>query len=279
MIEIYDGIDSSINDKSFSSYRKNLGNKLFIYGCSRVMADLLGCDLIAPETALIRRVNNVTLQYQEQIFPFGSIYNGKKITTPIKEINDNDIVQYKTLENIINVFPNHGFLIKSYFSKYKYFKPYKDLIRKYYEPLTLDKRSDDSMIIMLRDSYLDSSFKLPYFYYLDILKTEKFDKLYVSLDHYEKHEPFIKQISNYAPIIIDGDILDVFKTITSFKKIIACQGTFSFWAAFLSHADIIYWPITMDGPNSGKNSHNLVFNTYVDLLVDDEERYKHIQIK
>ena len=46
----------------------------------------------------------------------------------------------------------------------------------------------------------------------------------------------------------------------------------------LSNADKIYWPITNDGPNSGKNSNNAVFNTYVNLVVDDEPRYEFINV-
>ena len=79
--------------------------------------------------------------------------------------------------------------------------------------------------------------------------------------------------------MIDGDIIEVFSEITSFNKIIASQGTFSFWACFLSSAEKIYWPITNDGPNSGKNSDNPVFNTYVNLIVDDEDRYEFINVE
>ena len=83
----------------------------------------------------------------------------------------------------------------------------------------------------------------------------------------------------YNPKFIDGDILDVFSEITSFNKIIAAQGTFSFWACLLSSAEKIYWPITNDGPNSGSNSNNPIYNTYVNLIVDDEDRYSFINVE
>ena len=88
----------------------------------------------------------------------------------------------------------------------------------------------------------------------------------------------LDKLQKYSPTIIDGTILDVFSEITSFNKIIAAQGTFSFWACFLSNANKIYWPITNDGPNSGKNSNNPVFNTFVNLIVDDESRYEFINV-
>ena len=67
------------------------------------------------------------------------------------------------------------------------------------------------------------------------------------------------------------DIISLFKEITSFNKIIAAQGTFSFWASFLSNAEKIYWPITKIGPN-------IVGHRDVNLIVDDEQRYTNIYV-
>jgi hypothetical protein len=132
---------------------------------------------------------------------------------------------------------------------------------------------------MLRSSNHDGSFVLPDSYYLNIISQETFDNLYISFDHINKHQSLINKLEKYNPKLIDGDILDVFSEITSFNKIIAAQGTFSFWACFLSNAEKIYWPLTNDGPNSGMNSDNPVYNTYVNLIVDDEERYSNINVK
>jgi hypothetical protein len=131
---------------------------------------------------------------------------------------------------------------------------------------------------MLRSSNHDGSFVLPDSYYLNIISQETFDNLYISFDHINKHQSLISKLEKYNPKLIDGDILDVFSEITSFNTIIAAQGTFSFWACFLSNANKIYWPITNDGPNSGKNSDNPVFNSYVNLTVDDESRYELINV-
>jgi hypothetical protein len=131
---------------------------------------------------------------------------------------------------------------------------------------------------MLRSSNYDGSFVLPDSYYLNIISQETFDNLYISFDHINKHQSLINKLEKYNPKLIDGDILEVFSEITSFNTIIAAQGTFSFWACFLSNANKIYWPITNDGPNSGKNSNNPVFNSYVNLTVDDEPRYELINV-
>jgi len=279
MIQIFDDYAGELEGGYFSSPKKNLGNKLFIYAACRIMADILDVNLISPETALIRREDNNTSKYVNQFFPFKGIYNRKEIKEPLKLISDNDSIHFKSIENLLNEYPNHGFINQSYWSKYDYIKPYKHMVKDYYKSLVLPQRTDNSIVIMLRDSRIDARFYINDDYYTDLLEKETFDKLYISLDHVDKHQGLLNKLEKYNPIILDGMILDIFSQVTSFKKIIAAQGTFSFWACLLSNADKIYWPITLDGPNSGNNTDNVIFNTYVNLVVDDENRYTLVNIK
>jgi len=278
MVKIYDEYDLYLEGGYFSSPRKNLGNKLFIYSACRIISELLGYELISPENALIRREDTKNGQYKEIMFPFKGV-KGNIVDNPIKVIQDGDIIQLGSIQNLIQSYPNHGFINQSYFSKYDYIKPYKIKVKEYFKSIVKDKRGSNDLVIMLRSSNHDGSFVLPDSYYLNIISQETFDDLYISFDHINKHQSLINKLEKYNPKLIDGDILDVFSEITSFNKIIAAQGTFSFWACFLSNAEKIYWPLTNDGPNSGMNSDNPVYNTYVNLIVDDEERYSNINVK
>jgi hypothetical protein len=274
MIEISDEFHTSTGGNYFTSYKKNLGNKLFIYSCSRLLSDILDYDLICPEKALIRRENQITNQYEDIYFPFGSVHGRTQVKNPIFVVNDEDIVSCGSLENLIKRYPNHGFFIQTYFSKYDYIKPYKDKVKEYFKSLVLPNRNDNDLVIMLRNSTMAGNFMLPDKYYLDILETETFDNLYISLDHKFKHVNLLKKLEKYNPIFIEGDILHVFSQVTSFNKIVAAQGTFSFWACFLSNAEKIYWPNTNDGPNSN----NPTWEKYMNLKIDDEERFHHVYV-
>ena len=277
MVKIYDEYDSYLEGGHFSSPRKNLGNKLFIYSACRIISELLGYELISPENALVRREDTENGQYKEILFPFKGV-KGNIVDNQIKVIQDGDIIHLGSIENLIQSYPNHGFINQSYFSKYDYIKPYKNKVKEYFKSIVKDKRGGNDLVIMLRSSNHDGSFVLPDSYYLNIISQETFDNLYISFDHINKHQSLINKLEKYNPKLIDGDILEVFSEITSFNTIIAAQGTFSFWACFLSNANKIYWPITNDGPNSGKNSDNPVFNSYVNLTVDDESRYELINV-
>ena len=278
MVEIYDEYESYLDGSHFSSPRKNLGNKLFIYAACRIISDLLDYDLISPSNALIRRENSETGTYEEIVFPFKSVTGRTKVTNQIKVIQDGDMIALQSIENLIKNFPNHGFINQCYFSKYDYIKPYKNMVKEYFKTITKPKKKTNDLVIMLRSSNHDGSFVLPSTYYLNIISNETFDNLYIAFDHYNKHSDLINSLSQYNPKLIDGNIIDVFSELTSFNKIIAAQGTFSFWVCFLSDAEKIYWPLTNDGPNSGKNSDNPIYNTYVNLIVDDEDRYEFINV-
>jgi hypothetical protein len=275
MITFYDDYVEGLLGGHFSSFRKNLGNKLFIYGISRVAADILDYDLIVPENPLIRRELTSVGGYVNEIFPFKSITGRNRVETPTKSMDDIDLYNFNGLENFLNNYKNHHIEVLGYFTKYDYVKPYKEQIRSYYSSLVKPKKNNNDMVIMLRNSRDDARFVLPDEYYLNIIENESFDKLYVGYDHLYKHQSLIKKLEKYNPIYLESGILDIFSEITSFNKIIACQGTFSFWTSFLSNADKIYWPTTNDGPNSN----NEVFNQFVNLKVDDEDRYTFIPIE
>ena len=55
------------------------------------------------------------------------------------------------------------------------------------------------------------------------------------------------------------------------ETIIASQGTYSFWTSLLSNAKTIIWPVTELGPNKTTDPN-------VDLVVNDEDRYKFIYV-
>jgi hypothetical protein len=274
MITFYDEYSVSLEGGSFSTFRKNLGNKLFIYAVARIISDILNCNLILPENPLVRRELFHT-GYQNEKFIMQGIYDRKNIEGDKVTLDDRDLLHYKSISNFIENHPNRPIEILGYYTKYEYIKPYKEKIKSYYQSYIKPKRNDDDIIIMLRDSTMDGRFVLPDEYYLNILEKEKFDRLYVSFDHCHKHNTLFEKLKKYNPIYLESGIQTLFSEITSFNKIIACQGTFSFWACFLSNAKKIYWPMTDDGPNSN----NEKFIEGVNLVVDDEERYEFINLK
>jgi hypothetical protein len=272
MVKIYDGYESYCEGGSFSSPRKNLGNKLFIYAACKIMADILEYDLEVPNNSQIQRMGNI------ELFPYGSITGRKKIEKPFIWISDMDVVNLESLEKITEMVRGGMLHTNASFTAYPLLKPYQDEVKLLYKDLVKPKRKSKDLIILLRDSNHDKSFSLPYDFYTDILDNETFDNLYVSCDHINNHQHFFSTLEKYKPKYLhDLGVVDLLKEITTFDKIIASQGTFSFWATWLSNAETIYWPLTDTGPNSYHNNPKAYYD--VNLKVENEDRYKFIDIK
>lgn len=249
---------------AFASSARNLGNKLFTYAVSKIIADSNNYALSVPFNSHIQR-NGIISD-----FPYNSNV-GIIIDNPEYYVSDHSMLELG-IEKIIEASLGKKTLMDGYFIKYEYVKNYKNNILQLYSDLFGNFDGKNDIILLLRDSNCDSTFKLPDEYYIDLINQSTFDNLYVSLDHIHKHQSLLKKIEKHNPIILDLPILDLFKLITTKKTIIACQGTFSFWSCWLSNAEKIYWPITSIGPNS-------LTDKYVNLYVDDDPRYQQIYLK
>lgn len=246
----------------FASYARNFGNKLFTYGVARIISEQLNYKLIVPDNSKIQRSGIV------MDFPYPSI-DGKAIEEPEFYVCDR-LMSENGIDFIIEQGNNKKIILDGYFLKYDYIQNYKTNLQNYYQNLILPNDNKKDVIILLRDSNHDSTFKLPDEYYINILQNLSFQNLYVSYDHKHKHQSLFAALTKYDPILLDMNIIDLFKFITQKDIIIAAQGTFAFWSCFLSNASKIYWPITDIGPNCN--------SWCVNLTVHNDNRYEMINI-
>jgi len=249
--------------QNFATAGRNLGNKLFTYAVGSIIAKELGYTLKIPPSSYIQRGG------QNQLFPLQGIKR-KEVTHPVLSVCDRGM-QQKTINGVLEEGKEKKIELPGYYLKYENIKQHKNYIKKLYSTLVEDFTEEGSTVILLRDSNIDPTFKLPNSYYIQQLEKLNTTKLYISFDHYDRHKDLIDQLSKYNPILLDLDILELFKKITSMETIISSQGTYSFWTSLLSNAKTIIWPITELGPNK-------ITDPNVNLVVDDEDRYKFIHI-
>ena len=248
--------------EEFASSGRNFGNKLFTYAVGRIIAEKLNYKLVLPDNCKIQRTGVM------MDFPYYSI-DGDIIENPEYYVSDR-LMSENGIDFVIENGKNKKIILDGYFPRYEYIKNYKNNIKTYYKDLILENDGKNDVIILLRDSNCDSTFKLPDEYYLNILKDIEFENLYISYDHKHKHQTLFTSLEKYDPILLDMNIIDLFRFITQKNTIIAAQGTFSFWSCFLSNASKIYWPISSVGPYLPSWGMN--------LTIDDEDRYEIINI-
>jgi hypothetical protein len=247
--------------EKFGHQKINLGNKLFIYGLARYVAEFHGYKLDIGKYFLIYR------DQQVYNFPYGNI-DGKEILQPKFELHE--WIDY-SLEKLVKDCKGKYVDWVAYYLRYDLIKPIKGYIKNLYKDLTLTADNKNDVIILLRSSNTDPTFVLPDEYYESIIKTLKFENLYISYDHLENHTSILEKLKIYNPILLNLNSIELLKTITSKKILVCCQGTFSFWAAFLTNAEKIYWPITKTGPNR-------LTDASVQLKIDDDERIEFVNI-
>ena len=104
---------------------------------------------------------------------------------------------------------------------------------------------------------------MPFEWYEERLDSMDFRRLYICTDM--PQDPYLKYFDKYDPIMAGGSELQDFNLLRSANRIICCNSTFSWWAAWLSDASEIYLPRVFYGTWSCKD---------VDLVVDDLPQYK-----
>ena len=213
-------------------YNGRLGNNLFQYCYGRILANKLNMELNATE---IRGFENT----KEKIY-------GNKMDPPI--------------------------VLEGYFQQYSYYKNYKNDIKKW---LYIDKKieenitENDLVIYIRRSDYVSSNLSMPMSFYEDCIKNIPHDKLYICTC--DPKDPItIDFVKKYNGIMRHKSQLDDFKFIMNFNKIVLSQSTYCWWAAWLSDAKEIYFPLSEDFGAWGKG-HDA-------NLIVDEPRYKYIKV-
>lgn len=272
-------------------WQGRLGNRLFEYAIGRILAEELGYKLNADSLEGFSATQDRVL--------------GKEIYSQISFTG-----QELDLAFIIRNQDRFGYILSGWFQRYEYYQPFKEKIKFWYNrnrkngsivPTAQDivihiRRTQPRSVDMKLDYIFENGLLkvyehrvkfqpslgygpgtvvkagedlLPFEFYNSILDGESFDRLFIITDI--PHDPFFKLFDRYHPHIISGNIMDDFNILRSAAKIIMSISTFSWWAAFLSDASVIYMPDPGDYSIWGPKFR-------VDLKVTDESRYKIVPI-
>jgi len=232
------------------NYMGRLGNRLFQYCMGRILAEETGLLLDAepipgfPNT----KVKVPGLDYSDMPSLILRSEKDQKINLQCLIGRKNKIV------------------LKGFFQRYDYFRNYKRKIRENwlvtdFKKSNLIGKNDLLLHIRLGDYTCHKSI-LPFSFYLNVFKKTSFDKVFIVTD--DPQNPYLKWFNQYSPVVMHQDVLEDFNLIKSANKICISQSTFGWWAAFLSEAKEIYYPVPLEGIWCSKD---------IDLHVDDEERF------
>jgi hypothetical protein len=209
-----------------TSFMGRLGNNLFQYTIARLYAERNGLHF-------------ATNWNNEEHF---------KVTKPATGVilHDDELVisDLKPVPN--NIHGNYDEFSESrrrarffgYFQQSRWFVPHRDQIKTYFDLPMIEPNHSDIVMHFRADDYGSSSSIIHPNWYLDILRREQFDRLYIVMSPVEMK--FIDYFKDFNPIVISSTVRDDFLFIRNFKKIICSNSSFCWWAAFLGDYDRIY---------------------------------------
>lgn len=104
---------------------------------------------------------------------------------------------------------------------------------------------NDLVIHVRRGDYLLHNWGAPFSFFEAAIESTSFDRMCIVTD--DRHDPFLRRFDKYKPSIVCSHYLSDFALLTQAKKIIMSPSTFSWWAAFISYAEEIFFPIPQHG--------------------------------
>ena len=118
-----------------------------------LIAKELGYALRIPSSSYIQRGG------QNQPFPFQST-DGKVVNQPVLSVCDGGM-QQKTIHRVLEEGKDKKIELPGYYLKYENIRQHKTYIKELYSTLVDDFTEEGSTVILLRDSKVDPTFKLP----------------------------------------------------------------------------------------------------------------------
>jgi hypothetical protein len=241
----------------------HLGNNLFQYALGRVLAEELGHALVcvAPLarpgfdrveqasgiadqlSALADRFADVPLRLpgREVIFPQLRLVLGEQAEWHGHGIN---------LARVLRTGHDQRIVLRGYFQRSEYYLPYRVRMRRWFHLPPVDgelRPGPRDIVVHLRRSYdmrmLDRMLSLRY--YEQALDAASFDRVLVcglGIDATTR-----ARLARFNPAYLDLDALATLRLLQRANNIVLANSTFSWWGAWLSDAEHIWFPRPVRG--------------------------------
>ncbi len=233
-------------------YSSQLGNRLFQYALARILSAEL--NLYLPPCP----INGFPCTECE--------VKGKRISRPTVLLDGQDFDWRETLQKA----QNSHLVLAGNFQQSRFYIPWANELRHEWlrpqEPLNFVGAEPNSLVIHIRRTdYLWQGWGLPFSSYQSVIEEHGADRVVIVTD--DPNDPFIWRFARYKPTIRSTSPFDDFLFLRSARYLMISPSSFSWWAAFLSVASKIYFPVPQSGiwaPNHGEG---------VNLAMPGDDRY------
>lgn len=245
------------------NYAGRLGNNIFQYCFGRILAEELG---------YMMNKNLSEFEYAKEV-------NGLNFNSPIEVLEGHQI----DLDGIVSNKNPRAIILNGFFQRSEYFIKYKDKINEWLslKNKNFKKPNEYDLVVHVRGGDLLNQnpncnhVPAPLYYYTNIIDSSKYEKLYIVCE--SPNDIIAKELNSIYPDseIISQSPIEDYYFINHSKYIVLSLSSLSWWAAFLSDAKKIYFPMTgFWHPKGERKDVNLLVNeyryVYCDLGVKDD---------
>jgi hypothetical protein len=244
--------------------RGRLGNNLFQYALGRIIAEHHGLALICQQLAMpeghpgaqLTTSGPATLAGLSELFPGAPLrLPGAFHETPVQsfELSTGGSWsghQIDLAETLRDPRPRQ-IRLDGYFQRYEYFQPYRSQIARWFAVprarLALPVDRSDVLINIRRGlDFGICDWTLPLSYYSQVLESlSEVGRVHVSGTGID--DAVRAHFAHLRPVYHQGSPAEDFLLFRRFRRIVLSNSTFAWWGAFLSDAEEIHAPRTVDG--------------------------------
>lgn len=202
-------------------YNGRLGNQLFMYAAGRIIAEELRYELSANPIE--------GFEGTKEPVPGERHHRPVQMLLPKDHPKVSDIVADRSSRKIV---------LKSYMQDYEHIKHRSLDVKRWFGLPNGVKADGDSVLVHVRLGDLaDLGWAPSMNYYSEVIdKNFCGRKIIVATD--DPESPRLHALRKYEPSYASGDYLEQFRLLTTASNLIIGTSTFSWWAAFLSDANV-----------------------------------------
>jgi hypothetical protein len=207
-------------------YKGQLGNRLFQYCFSRIVAEELGFSLAAEDiTGFLGTLEPV---------------RGETFDAPLIQIVDEEIVD---LPRLLADHSPRKIWIRAYLQRAEYYTPFRHRIRRWlWSPPSAERPGADDLVLTIRlADFVWMGRVLAPDYYFDVCKRHGRGRVWIVTD--QPGNPYLAQFDVLEPMYFNAEPLEQFNFLRSANHLVLSASTFHWWAAYLSDAATIYFPV------------------------------------
>jgi hypothetical protein len=250
---------------------QRLGNNLFQYAFGRIVAEHHGLALIcrqirysySPQRLLSGQSDAgpaATLEALAEYFPNAPLFvPGRIVDEPVerhevshaRDRSDEWDGHILDLDAMLADRTPRQICLGGFFQRYEYFQPYRERIREWFRPHGVStpwRIEPKDVVVNIRRGadYGIENWALAMSYYERIVDGLQ-DRGRVYVCGVGVDGAVRQHLARFDPIYYDATAIEHFAFMMRFNRIVLSNSTFAWWAAFMSDAEEIYAPRSVDG--------------------------------